>query len=305
MSLPFLLLLLVSSRLYADDVDALQAAKRSYEIEHFQGFEQLAVGYEQAPDMRLFSFSGGALSEIATERLLRHEAQTDGLLTLDRVSFHSGKLRGNAILLESKAGQPGKFMMWLPSLRKLRRFAEPALNDVWAGSNLSYGDLYLRRPEHEKHTLLESAESELGCLKDILALASEILQKLPSPERKPWCYSAKRAVITLRSEPVYAGAEYAYRLRTLDAISFAEYRAEYFDAQGHKLKQLEKAWYRVTEAPPDQWLWRFWSVRVFADEAVGQDRAQSLAWIPVDAIAINPGLPRKLWSERALRKIRR
>ena len=46
------------------------------------------------------------------------------------------------------------YSIWLPSLRKIRRHAEPAQNDAWGGSPFTYGDIYLRKPKHETHELI-------------------------------------------------------------------------------------------------------------------------------------------------------
>jgi len=283
------------------DVSADWAALKSYQLEHFQGFSTLAMGHGKSADLRLLNLAKEKLSDVRTERIIRHEETAQGLMTRDRVLFRSGKLRGTAIVVEARPLEPSQYRMWLPALRKVRRFTEPALNDVWAGTQLTYGDIYMRRPSHETHHWQTHEPRPLGCLTDIIKLSPRISERVEHGlSAQGWCAAADRPVVILRSQPQYAGAEYDYRLRTLDAESYAEYRVEFIQ-NNRVIKRFEKAWYEPDPQHPRQWLWKFWSVWVKSPDGLHE----SLAWVPEQSVQINPTLKPSLWSDRALRKIKR
>ena len=76
--------------------------------------------------------------------------------SLQMAVITSGKIKGTGTLYTNyKASDKGDVIsLWLLALRKLRRINEPAHDDKWIGSNLTYGELVLRRPEHEIHELM-------------------------------------------------------------------------------------------------------------------------------------------------------
>ena len=74
----------------------------------------------------------------------------------DLAIFRSGKLKGTGMLITDYVddAKSQSYMIWLPALRKIRRFAQPAHDDAWGGSDFTFGDVALRKPFHETHELL-------------------------------------------------------------------------------------------------------------------------------------------------------
>jgi len=73
----------------------------------------------------------------------------------DLAIFRSGKLKGTGMLITDfeEAGKSQTYEIYIPSIRKVRRFAEPARDDAWGGSDFTFGDVTLRKLDHETHSL--------------------------------------------------------------------------------------------------------------------------------------------------------
>lgn len=286
---------------YSNDItDANHIAGQSYFVEHFYAFDNLLIGYRRLPDMQLLNLGQSKVSEILTERFVSHQPEQKGVKTQDLTIFKSGKIRGTGILVDDYVeDKPMQIRMWMPALRKIRRFSEPALDDIWGGSHLTYGDLYLRRPEHETHQLL-TLENPPQCLEDASSFTNWTKDYLEKPI-KPWCELSDTRWLLLKSTPVENSPWYDYRLRWIDAESFAEYQVEYFQHE-RLVKRLQKNWHATGLADPRALLWNFWSVIVFdGDKRVGE----SLAWISDDSYQWNQSVDARLWSEKSLRQIKR
>jgi hypothetical protein len=279
---------------------AQQIAEQVYFVDHFYAFDNLMVGYKKRPKMHLFNYSGKKVSQIDTERMITHRPSKPELKTQDLVIFRSGKLKGTGLLVDDfKQLTPMQVKMWLPALRKIRRFSEPDQDDIWGGSHLTYGDLYLRRPQHEVHEVV-SREEPGFCLEDPVAMNQWIEDRLEQP-LTPWCNSAQRELILMKSTPKETSPHYGYRLRWIDPVSFAEYQVEYFKDK-QLAKRTQKGWRPAGLDDPRAQVWNFWCVRVFKDDQVS---GESIAWVDDDAYQWNVDVNSRLWSERSLRKIRR
>ncbi len=280
--------------------DADRIAEQVYFVDHFYAFENLLVGYKSAVDMLLLSHSGKSVSKIKSERFITHRPRQPTLKTQDLVIFKSGKLRGTGILVDDfKQRQPMQIRMWLPALRKIRRFSEPELDDIWGGSHLTYGDLYLRRPEHEKHELL-AANQPPACLADAASFNDWVAGPLQQ-NLQPWCGMNHERLIMLKSTPREPSPWYDYRLRLIDRDNFAEYQVEYYQ-DGELIKRTQKNWHPVGLADQRAQIWNFWTVKVFED---GKVSGESIAWIDEASYRWNQSVTDRLWSERSLRQIRR
>ncbi len=280
--------------------DPLKVSEQVYFVDHFYAFDNVLIGYQSAPDMLLLSQSGGAPSLIKTERMITHVPQQKGLKSSDLVIFKSGKLKGTGILLDDFTQEkPLQIKMWLPGLRKIRRFAEPALDDIWGGSHLTYGDLYLRRPRHEHHEWV-TLENLPECLEDIEHI-NVWSHKLLKKDVRRWCDFDSDELIAIKSTPVETSPWYDYRIRLIDRHSYAEYQSEYFKSN-QLVKRTQKNWHDTHLTDPRAMIWNFWTVVIFED---GKRIGESLAWIEDHSYAWNQAIKKNLWSERTLRKIRR
>jgi len=286
---------------YSDDeLDAKQIVSQSYFVDHFYAFDNFVIGYKNRPDMLLMTENNGAWQKIKLERALTHNPKNNRLKSQDLVVFKSGKVRGTGILLNDfKQPKPMAIRMWLPALRKIRRIAEPALQDIWGGSLLTYGDLYLRRPEHETHQIIDNKKFD-HCLEDITRLGIKIESELPQ-KPEPWCQTRGSEVYVIESKSQQQPWWYDYRIRLIDKKTFAEYEVEYFK-NGKLIKRFQKNWHRSGLSDSRAQIFNFWTVLTFENKAVA---ARSLAWSSDESISWNIPVPARLWSEATLRKIRK
>ena len=286
--------------LVASDNQADAIAHQVYFVDHFYAFDNLLVGYRSAPDMILLSHSGKSVSTMKTERYITHQPKQKSLKTQDLVIFKTGKLRGTGILVDDfKQQQPMQIRMWLPALRKIRRFSEPELDDIWGGSHLTYGDLYLRRPEHETHEVV-APNASVSCLEDAASfnhwVAKHLKQRL-----QPWCDFDPEGLLWLKSTPREPSPWYDYRLRLIDRETHAEYQVEYFKA-GDLVKRTQKNWHPAGLDDQRAQIWNFWTVKLFENGSIS---GESIAWIDEESYQWNQPVTRRLWSEKSLRQIKR
>jgi len=286
----------------AGQADLDELLERSWRVDHFRAFDNLLIGYRNKPDMVLLSQGPRSSTRIDSERLIQLRPKNPQLEARDLVIFKSGKLRGTGILVDDYGPRkPMQIRMWLPALRKVRRFSEPDQDDIWGGSHLTYGDLYLRRPEDETHRLVEGREFP-DCLEDAAAIGRRWANRRLKRQMAPWCGLKEKKLLWVESRPLRPSPHYDRRLRLIDADSGAEYQSEHFIGK-RLVKRLQKNWQPAAPGRQDGLVWTFWSVRLF-DEA-GEVEAESLAWVPLEAYEWNRKLKPSLWSEKTLRRIKR
>ncbi len=298
----FFLLCLLPLAAVAGDKALDELLQRSWRVDHFRGFDNLLIGYRGKPDMVLLSRGPRSSTRIDTERLIQLRPKNPRLEAQDLVIFKSGKLRGTGILVDDYGpDKPMQIRMWLPALRKVRRFSEPDQDDIWGGSHLTYGDLYLRRPEDETHRLVDAGELP-ECLEDAAAIGRRWANATLKIELEPWCGLAGRRLLRVESRPLQPSPHYDRRLRLIDADSGAEYESDYFIGE-RRVKRLQKNWQPASPGEQEGLIYTTWSVLLF-DEA-GAVTAESLAWVPLEAYEWNRKVKPSLWSEKTLRKIKR
>ncbi len=215
------------------------------------------------------------------------------LESLQMAVLTSGKTRGTGVLFTSYNGGSRRSVisMWLPALRKIRRINEPAHEDVWFGTNLTYGELVLRRPEDERHELLgEDVMTE--CLATMELGPTEMTrytQHLP----KPQCGHKGRAIYRLKSTTKFANWWYDYHISEIDKETFALYKTVYFK-NGEPVKTVYIDWQSLDQPDPRITYPRYIYAVTHAD---GKD---SLVYVPRNTIALNVNLPDRFWSEETL-----
>jgi hypothetical protein len=242
--------------------------------------------------------AGGRLLVNTFERWRRNDYPDGPVAARDLVIFRSGKLRGTGILVTDYRdhARGRSYAIWLPSLRKVRRFAEPDPADSWGNSNFTYGDIYTRRPEDESHQLLgrETFADCLGMLQLAPGQGDRHTTALPAAD----CAVRGRPVYRLRSRPRRSDLGYDERLVWVDAETFADYRSVYY-LDGAPVKVIDKSWRGMGLADPRAQYWHYWYART---EATGQE---GMAFVPPQAVRWNADLDPDLWSERTLRQIKR
>jgi len=283
--------------------DADEIARQVYFANHFFAFDNFSIQRRGRRLTVLISQSGnGDKTTAALERHLNNNyADEDGIRSRDLAIFHSGKLRGTGMLVtdfnDDKKSQ--SYMVWLPAMRKIRRFAEPEHDDAWGGSLFTFGDVTLRKPEHETHELLgkKPMRTCLGVIEQLEDKDFRYAGKLPSRS----CRHLNKEVYGLKSTTKFDNWWYDYRISYVDTGNFADYRTLYFK-NGELIKVIDRDWGRVNadeEGDPRALFWKYW---YGLDLRTGK---QSWAVIPQKVVEINSDRKNSFWTEKTLRRIKR
>ncbi len=277
--------------------DANQVADQVYFVNHFYALKNygitkkgnsITVLINQAKDSRP--------TTITLERFLNNSYPAgDEVNAMDLAIFRSGKLRGTGMLITdySDDAKSQSYAIWLPALRKIRRFAEPAHDDAWGGTDFTFGDVTLRKPKDETHELA-GKETFNDCLG---AIADVEVKYLPEPP-KASCEHKGKEVYKLKSTTKKQNWWYDYRLSYVDTKTFADYRTEYFKG-GEKVKVIDRDWESLNQGDVRAQSWRYWYGKTFA---TGHE---TWAVIPSDVVEYNQDWEADMWSEGTLRRIKR
>lgn len=285
------------------DLDAEDIAKQVYYANHFYAFSNFSIKRRGRTLSVLVNKSeNGSPITVAVERHLNNNyAEDDAIRSRDLAIFHSGNLRGTGMLItEYKNEEKSKdYMVWLPRLRKIRRFAQPRQEDAWGGSVFTFGDVTLRKPEDETHELLgrKKMRTCLGMMDELEGKLFRYTERVP--ERS--CRQLDREVFGLKSTTKFKNWWYDYRISYVDTDSFADYRTLYYK-QNRLIKVIDRDWGLVNaegEGDPRALFWKYW---YGIDLRTG---LESLAVIPRKVVEINSNRKNSFWTERTLRKIKR
>jgi len=232
------------------------------------------------------------------ERYLNNDYNDGVIKAKDLAIFRSGKLRGTGMLIVDYVddAKSQSYSIWLPALRKIRRFAQPAHDDAWGGSDFTFGDVTLRKPMHETHELL-GTETFNDCL-GVIELKESEKNKYMKNLHAPACGHKGKKVYKLKSTTKFENWWYDYRISYVDTKTFADYRTEYFK-NGEKIKVIDRDWVPLGIDDPRGQAWRYWYGKTFA---TGHE---TWAVIPDEVVKFNSDLKPSLWTEKTLRKIKR
>ncbi|MBF0255610.1 MAG: outer membrane lipoprotein-sorting protein [Gammaproteobacteria bacterium] len=281
---------------------AAEIAQQVYFVNHFyavrnvaferEGKNQIAVLVKRPKD--------GRATADSFRRFLNNSYQGGEIKARDMVLFHSGSLMGSGILVTdySDDAKRQSYSVWLPETRKLNVFPEPAQDTSWSDSDLTYGDVYLRKPEHESHELLGTATLEdcLGAMQLSDKEANkQYLRQLPPPQ----CEHKGKAVYQLKSSSSFPNWWYDYRVSLVDTKTFADYRTEYFK-NGQLVKRIDRDWAAMpgVEDPRGQ-LWRYWYA---STPASGHE---TMVFVPEKMVKWNQDMEDEFWSEETLKALRK
>ena len=287
----------------AADITADEVARQVYFANHFYAFDNFSIKRRGRTLSVLVNQSEkGSPMVTAVERHLNNNYGDDeAIRSRDLAIFHSGNMRGTGMLItEYKDTDKSKdYMVWLPKLRKIRRFAQPNQEDAWGGSVFSFGDVTLRRPDDETHELLgkKPMRTCLGMLEELEGKLFRYTGRVP--ERS--CRHLGKEVYGLKSTTKFRNWWYDYRISYVDTESFADYRTLYYK-DGELIKVIDRDWGLVNakgEGDPRALFWKYW---YGLDLRTGQ---QSLAVIPREVVSFNTDLDNRYWTERTLRRIKR
>ena len=283
------------------NLTADQIADQTYFVNHFYGFKNYAIT-KQGRDITVLVIKGEGKTPTTNtlERYLNNEYSDGSTKAQDLAIFRSGKLKGTGMLITDydDDAKSQSYMIWLPALRKIRRFAEPAHDDAWGGSDFTFGDVALRKPMHETHELL-GKETFNDCLGYIALNDDEQTRYTKDLPKSGSCDHKGKEVYKLKSTTKFENWWYDYRISYIDAKSFADYRTEYFKG-GEKIKVIDRDWVSLgTSSDPRTVGWGYWYGKTLA---TGN---QTWAVIPANVNAVDASYKDDWWSEKTLRKIKR
>ncbi len=283
--------------------DADEVARQVYFANHFYAFDNFSIKRRGGTLSVLVNKSedGSPLTTAVERHLNNNYPLDDAIRSRDLAIFHSGNMRGTGMLVTEYAedSRSKDYMVWLPKLRKIRRFAQPRQDDAWGGSVFTFGDVTLRKPDDETHELLGKKKLRT-CLGMMDALEGKLFRYTGRvPERS--CRHIDKEVYGLKSTTKFENWWYDYRISYVDTRSFADYRTLYYK-DGKLIKVIDRDWGLVNaegEGDPRALFWKYW---YGIDLRTGQE---SLAVIPREVVSFNSDLNNNFWTESTLRRIKR
>ena len=283
------------------DVTADQLAEQVYFVNHFYSLKNYAITKVKKDITVLVSKSKGKKPTTNTlERFLNNDYSDGVVKAKDLAIFRSGKLKGTGMLITDfeDDSKSQSYSIWLPALRKIRRFAQPAHDDAWGGTDFTFGDVVLRKPQHETHELMgkDTFKGCLGAMEIPDNQQSRYTKKLPKGGA---CDHDGKEVYKLKSTTKFENWWYDYRISYIDAKSFADYRTEYFK-DGNQIKVIDRDWKPIEgQSDPRSVAWSYWYGKTLATEH------ETWAVIPQNVVVANGDFKAELWTEKTLRKIKR
>jgi hypothetical protein len=283
------------------DLTADQIMDQVYFVNHFYSFKNYAIT-KQDKDITVLVIKGEDRKPTTNtlERYLNNEYSDGNIKAQDLAIFRSGKLKGTGMLITDYVddAKSQSYMIWLPALRKIRRFAEPAHDDAWGGSDFTFGDVALRKPMHETHELL-GKETFNDCLGYIAFADDEQTRYTKDLPKEGSCDHKGKEVYKVKSTTKFENWWYDDRISYIDTKTFADYRTEYFK-DGEKIKVIDRDWVPLGEgSDPRAVGWGYWYGKTLA---TGN---QTWAVIPANVNTVDADYKNDWWSESTLRRIKR
>ena len=278
-------------------VSANDVANQNYFVNHFYSFGNYAITKKGKEITALILRAKGSNPLTLTlERYLNNKPTKTGVNAQDLAIFRSGKLKGTGMLITDFVDQnkSQSYEIFIPSIRKVRRFAEPARDDAWGGSDFTFGDVTLRKPKHDNHELLGKTKFSgcLGVMKDVKR--NKYTQKANIVAD---CSTDGKEVYKLKSTANTANWWYDHRVSLIDAKTFADYRTEYFKGGKH-IKTIDRSWASANLDDPRASYWGYWYGKT---NTTGHE---TMAFIPSTITKVNHKYKAKnLWSTRTLKKM--
>jgi len=279
---------------------ALEIMEQVYFVNHFYSLKNFAIIKKGRAITVLASRSAGKKPTTNTvERYLNNDYQDDPVIRAkDLAIFRSGKLRGTGLLITDYDDdtKTQAYMIWLPALRKIRRFAQPAQDDSWGGTDFTFGDVVLRKPHDETHEYLgkEVFNDCLGSMVIAKKDRSRYTKKLPEAS----CVSKGKEVYKIKSTTKFENWWYDHRINYVDVNNFADYHTEFYK-NGKKIRIIDRDWQSLNMDDPRANAWGYWYGKNL------ETNHETWAVIPQSVVRVNHDFDNDLWTEKTLRKIKR
>jgi len=280
--------------------DGTEIMKQVYFVNHFFAFKNYSVEKKRRNITTIVKRSKGKKPLIETVERYLNNNYNDGITnSKDLAIFRSGKNKGLGMLITDYIDDSKSqlYMAWLPALRKIRRFAEPAHEDAWGGTVFTFGDVTLRKPLHETHELLgmEKFKHKTGSIELSKSERKGRLKAIPNTK----ALFVGKTVFKVKSTTKFKNWWYDHRISYVDARTFGDYRTEYFK-NGKMIKFIDRNWEKIGgQKDPRALRWATW---------YGKDLRtgfESMAFMPRKVTNFNSKKSPALWSEKTLRKIKR
>ena len=283
------------------DLTADQVMDQVYFVNHFYAFNNYAIT-DKDDNITVLVIKGEGRNPTTNtlERYLNNDYSDGNTKAQDLAIFRSGKLRGTGMLITDYVddGKSQSYMIWLPALRKIRRFAQPAHDDAWGGSDFTFGDVALRKPFNETHELL-GKETFNDCLGYIEMTDDEQTRHTKDLPKEGSCSHKGKEVYKVKSTTKFENWWYDDRVSYIDAKTFADYRTEYFK-NGELVKVIDRDWVPLGKTDDPRAVgWGYWYGKTLA---TGN---QTWAVIPANVNQVDAAYDNDWWSEKTLRKIKR
>ena len=274
-----------------------------YYLNHFYGFDNYSIENLGSKSVTVIvnRTEGNQPKTMTVTRHINNKYDDGKIRARDIAFFGSGKLKATGFLItdyedESKTQS---YMIYLPALRKIRRFAQPAHDDDWGGTVFTFGDVALRKPEHETHELL--GEESFGHCSGFMNIPrnqrNRYTRDLPTSEP---CDHKGKQVYKVKSTTKFENWWYDERISYVDTKTFGDYRTEYFK-DGKMVKVIDRDWGELSAEfkDPRKLFWKSWYGK---DLTTGKE---TWAYIPRDVVKFNTDKPSSYWSPRTLTKLKR
>jgi len=281
--------------------DAKTIMNNVYYVNHFYSFKNYSIEKKRRTITVIVKKSKGKKPLTETvERYLNNDYANDTTVKAkDLAIFRSGKMKGTGMLITDYMddARSQEYLVWLPALRKIRRFAQPAHDDAWGGTDFTFGDVTLRKPMHENHELL--ATETFG--KTVNSIVIPKNQQTRNTKKLPGSTDEYKnsEVYKVKSTTKFSSWWYDYRITYVDTTTFADYRTEYYK-KGTLVKTLEKNWRAIDgQKDPRALRWYVWYAKTM------ENGHETLAYIPKKVTKYNSNLKPSLWTKRTLTKIKK
>lgn len=278
---------------------------QTWYVNHFRAVRNYAIRKQgEAIPYLVYRNNEGKYRFRTLERFLRNDFHSDSnLLSQDIAIFrYPAAVNGTAFLISDflDAQRSQELIVWLPALRKPRRFTQPNHDDAYAGTDWNFDDVSLRRPEHETHELLReepfSQALEGGGQLHVLDVPDAQRPNFIGYPPQAHHDFAARPCYVVKSTTTFKDYWYDYRISWIDKETFADYRTlSYKD--GKLLKIIDRDWRPMRNhlesadvADPRALYWVMWYGKTLT---TGHE---SMAVIPPTTSAWNADLPADTWS---------
>jgi len=283
------------------EVGADEIARQVYFVNHFYAVNNIFLGREGKRKITtLVTRDKDGKRMINTlRRFLNNDYKEGDVRAKDMALFHSGKLMGRGMLVTEYKDEAKSqhYAVWLPAKKGISHFPEPAHDETWGDSDLTFGDVYLRKPQHESHELL-GKETLKDCLGAMALSDTDKKRRYLKQLSAPQCGHKGKEIYKLKSTTKFKDWWYDHRVSYVDTKTFADYRTEYFKG-GKKIKTIDRDWTTMRLDDPRGSYWRYWYVK---NDATG---GETMINIPKEIISWNEDAETEFWSEETLTHMRR